>query len=126
MKISEVAERVDLSISTIRYYEKMGMIPDEYVRRDQNNYRNYEVGIVRHLNVVKNCLAVGFSIHDVKLMVAKNEFTKAEQIEVIQAKIAEIEGAQRKLEESKQNLREVLDKNIVCEGGFGKYDEPVV
>lgn len=31
MKISEVARNVDFPISTIRFYEKTGIIPDEYV-----------------------------------------------------------------------------------------------
>lgn len=40
MKISEVAKMVDLPISTIRYYEKIGIITDDYIRREQNNYRD--------------------------------------------------------------------------------------
>ncbi|MET3545231.1 DNA-binding transcriptional MerR regulator [Paenibacillus favisporus] len=61
MKISEVAKRVDLPISTIRYYEQIGIITDEHVLRDQNNYRVYTSDIIHHLNVVKHCLAVGFT-----------------------------------------------------------------
>lgn len=48
MKISEVAKIVDLPISTIRYYEKMGIITDEYILREENNYRNYDAEIIHH------------------------------------------------------------------------------
>ena len=121
MKISEVAKKVDLPISTIRYYEKIGIIPDEYVQRDQNNYRSYAIEIVYHLNVVKNCLAVGFSIHDIKSMISKNKISKDEQTHILKEKITQIEDAQKKLDASKQSLYDILELDIVCDGGFGKY-----
>src|SRR5690606_14736300 len=90
-RISEVAKSTDLPISTIRYYEQIGIITDEYVLRDQNNYRVYASDIIHHLSVVKHCLAVGFSIQDIRSMIAKNGMTKNEHVSLIQAKIAEIE-----------------------------------
>lgn len=121
MKISEVAERVDLPISTIRYYEKIGIIPDEYILRELNNYRNYASEIIHHLDVVKNCLAVGFSINDIKSMISKNGISKDEQTSIIKEKIAGIEDAQKKLEDAKQSLYNTLELDITCEDGFGKY-----
>ncbi|MNJ40737.1 HTH-type transcriptional regulator ZntR [compost metagenome] len=121
MRISEVAKSMDLPISTIRYYEQIGIITDEYVLRDQNNYRIYSTDIIHHLNVVKHCLAVGFSIQDIKSMISKNGMSKEEHVSLIQMKIAEIEAAQKKLDESKQNLYNILKLDITCEKGFGKY-----
>ncbi|SFF04248.1 DNA-binding transcriptional regulator, MerR family [Paenibacillus algorifonticola] len=121
MKISEVAKMVDLPISTIRYYEKIGIITDEYILREQNNYRNYALEIVNHLNTVKNCLAVGFSIHDIKSMISKKGISKDEQTRIIKGKISEIEDVQKKLENSKQDLYDILKLDITCEDGFGKY-----
>lgn len=121
MKINEVAKRTDLPISTIRYYEQIGIITDEYVWRDPNNYRIYAADIIHHLNVVKNCLAVGFSIQDIKSMISKNGMSKDEHVSLIQVKIAEIEAAQQKLDESKRNLYDILNVGIVCEKGFGKH-----
>lgn len=120
MKISEVAKNVDLPISTIRYYEKIGIIPDEYVQRDQNNYRDYAIEIMHYLNVVKNCLNVGFSIHDIKSMISKNGISKDEQTHILKEKITQIEDAQKKLDASKQSLFNILEMDIVCEDGFGK------
>ncbi|MDR9749042.1 MerR family transcriptional regulator [Paenibacillus taichungensis] len=121
MKISEVAKSVNLPISTIRYYEKIGIITDEYILRDKNNYRVYAQSIIQHLEVVKQCLAVGFTIHEIQSMISKQGFSSNEQASVIQAKITEIEEAQKKLENSKQNLYDILKADITCEDGFGKY-----
>ncbi|WP_340025822.1 MerR family transcriptional regulator [Paenibacillus sp. FSL K6-1096] len=120
MKISEVATKVGLPISTLRYYEKMGIITEEYILREENNYRNYVPEIIQYIEVVKNCLAVGFSIQDIKDMIAKHGMSRDEQARIIHHKIAEIEDAQKKMEASKQSLYEILDMNITCEDGFGK------
>jgi MerR family transcriptional regulator, copper efflux regulator len=121
MKISEVAKMVDLPISTIRYYEKIGIITDDYIRREQNNYRDYALEITHHLEVVKKCLAVGFSINDIKAMISKNGMSKDDQTRIIKEKISEIEEVQKKLEDSKENLYDILELDITCEDGFGKY-----
>ncbi|WP_051421126.1 MerR family transcriptional regulator [Paenibacillus massiliensis] len=120
IKISEVAKSIDLPISTIRYYEQIGIITDEYVLRDHNNYRIYSSDIIHHLNVVKNCLAVGFSIQEIKSMISKNGMSKDEQVSLIQLKIAEIEATQQQLNVSKQNLYDILSADVTCEKGFGK------
>ncbi|WP_339237958.1 MerR family transcriptional regulator [Paenibacillus sp. FSL R5-0517] len=121
MKISEVANSVNLPISTIRYYEKIGIITDEHVLRDQNNYRKYAQSIIQHLDVVKQCVAVGFTIHEIQSMISKNGFSSKDQASIIQARISEIEEVQKKLENSKQTLYELLESDITCEDGFGKY-----
>ncbi|WP_339257551.1 MerR family transcriptional regulator [Paenibacillus sp. FSL R5-0713] len=121
MKISEVANSVNLPISTIRYYEKIGIITDEHVLRDQNNYRKYAQSIIQHLAVVKQCVAVGFTIHEIQSMISKNGFSSKDQASIIQARISEIEEVQKKLENSKQTLYELLKSDITCEDGFGKY-----
>ncbi|WP_234404971.1 MerR family transcriptional regulator [Paenibacillus bouchesdurhonensis] len=122
IQISEVAKNVKLPISTIRYYEKMGLIPEEYILREANNYRNYKIEIVHHLNVIKNCLTVGFSINEVKSMISKNKITKDEQTHFLKQKILEIEEAQKQLNASKQALYDILETGIVCESGFAKHE----
>lgn len=42
LKSKEVVEMFDLSIDTLRYYERVGVIPP--VGRDKNGYRNYTKG----------------------------------------------------------------------------------
>ncbi|CZR00389.1 MerR family regulatory protein [Trichococcus flocculiformis] len=42
MNSKQVAEIFNLSIDTLRYYERVGAIPP--VERDKNGYRNYQTG----------------------------------------------------------------------------------
>ncbi|WP_231575312.1 MerR family DNA-binding transcriptional regulator [Paenibacillus sp. FSL P4-0081] len=41
MKIQELADKMGLTIHTIRFYEKEGLLDERHVRRESNNYRNY-------------------------------------------------------------------------------------
>ncbi|PAF33916.1 MarR family transcriptional regulator, partial [Terribacillus saccharophilus] len=72
MKISEVAKLLDLPISTIRYYEKMGVLPDDLILRDKNKYRVYTLDSINYLRVLKAVLDAGFSISEVKNMISIN------------------------------------------------------
>ena len=40
MTIKEVSEKYDISADTLRYYERIGMIPE--VTRNANGIRNYQ------------------------------------------------------------------------------------
>lgn len=102
MKISEVAKIVNFPISTIRYYEKIGIITPDCIRREQNNYRDYTSEITDYLEVVKNCLSMGFSIKDIKAMISRNGMSKEDRTHIIKEKISEIEMAQKKLDNSKK------------------------
>ncbi|WP_433939827.1 hypothetical protein [Paenibacillus lautus] len=47
--------------------------------------------------------------------------SKDDQTRLIKEKTSEIEEVQKKLEDSKENLYDILELDITCEDGFGKY-----
>jgi MerR family transcriptional regulator, aldehyde-responsive regulator len=51
MKIAEVSERYDISADTLRYYERIGLIPP--VNRDKNGIRDYREIDVRRVEFIK-------------------------------------------------------------------------
>ncbi|MEJ8303860.1 MerR family transcriptional regulator [Saccharibacillus sacchari] len=120
MKISEVSKAAELPVSTIRYYEKMGIIPDEYMLRDPNNYRVYDDNIVNYLEVVKTSVDLGFSIGEIRGMIDGVGCSLEEQTRLLQEKIDEIETAQQKLDKAKTYLSDLISSGTVCEEGFGK------
>ncbi|WP_054710528.1 MerR family transcriptional regulator [Bacillus sp. JCM 19041] len=120
MKISDIAKAVDLPISTIRYYEKMGLIPNSYMRRDENNYRQYNSEIISHLKILKTTLSVGFTINELKLILSRNEFSEEQRLQEIRRKLLKIEDTQKKLTESKKYLQDALGSDYNCEEGFAK------
>lgn len=51
MKIGEFSKKVSLSIDTLRYYEKIGLI---YPKRDENNIREYNYDDFKWVESIKN------------------------------------------------------------------------
>lgn len=72
MKISEVAKKVNLSPVTLRYYEKIGLIPP--VQRQQG-VREYRIEDLNWINFIKCLRQVQISIKDLKSSI-QSYFTK--------------------------------------------------
>lgn len=56
MKIKELAEKMGLTVYTIRFYEKEGLLDSRHVQREENNYRNYSEAAMERLNLIKKFL----------------------------------------------------------------------
>jgi len=64
MHIGEVAERVGLSLRTIRYYEEIGLIAPS--ARSQGGFRLYLETDVARLQLVKDMKPLGFSLDEMR------------------------------------------------------------
>ncbi len=60
MKIAEVSERQGLSLDTLRYYERIGLIPP--VNRSENGIRNYREVDERRVEFIKCMRSAGLPI----------------------------------------------------------------
>lgn len=60
MKIAEVSERYGLSSDTLRYYERIGLIP--HVNRSESGIRDYSELDVRRVDFIKCMRGAGLSI----------------------------------------------------------------
>jgi len=60
MKIGELARRSGLSAHTIRYYERIGLIP--YADRDQSGRRDYDTSILIWIEFLRRLKATGMPI----------------------------------------------------------------
>lgn len=60
MKIAEVSEKFGLSVDTLRYYERIGLIPA--ISRGQNGIRDYSETDIKRVEFVKCMRRAGLSI----------------------------------------------------------------
>ncbi|MEB8716469.1 MULTISPECIES: MerR family transcriptional regulator [unclassified Bacillus cereus group] len=60
MSIKQVAEKLDISISAIRYYDKMGLFP--FIERDTNGYRCFTKDDLFWIELITCMRSVGMSI----------------------------------------------------------------
>jgi DNA-binding transcriptional MerR regulator len=62
MKIGELAKRSGLSAHTIRYYERIGLIP--YAARDRSGQRDYDAAILVWIEFLQRMKTTGMPIRD--------------------------------------------------------------
>ncbi len=64
LKISQVAKQAHVNIDTIRYYEKIGLLP--HPERNSSGYRQYAADSIDRLKFIKRAQELGFSLHEIK------------------------------------------------------------
>ena len=68
LRISALASRTGTTAPTIRYYEEIGLLP--MAARDDGGQRRYADADVRRLTFVRRCRDFGFSIEQIRALVA--------------------------------------------------------
>lgn len=69
--ISQLAQAVGVPTTTLRYYERAGLLKPE--DRSQGNYRLYSDESLRRLKFIRAAQAIGFTLDDVKLLLGNND-----------------------------------------------------
>lgn len=64
LQIGEVADRVGLSLRTVRYYEETGLLEPE--ARTDGGFRLYTHRHVQRLEVIKQLKPLGFNLHEMR------------------------------------------------------------
>ena len=62
MKIGEIARAADVSVDTVRFYERVGVLPTP--ERTESGYRDYEPRTVERIRFTRELQAIGFTLAD--------------------------------------------------------------
>jgi MerR family copper efflux transcriptional regulator len=124
LTIGAVAREAGTPIDTIRYYEKEGLLPEP--RRRASGYRDYDQGAVVRLRFIRRAKDLGFTLEEIRDLLALSADRhsgvggvkeRAEhRLDVIDAKIAELERVRR-------GLSELID---ACPGHGAPEDCPIL
>lgn len=104
MKIKEISEKHNITPDTLRYYERVGLIPP--VKRDKNGNRIYKEDDVRWIEFIKCMRSSGITIQG--LIEYVNLFMQGD--ETIQARKELLEEQRKQLILKKQEIEDALNK----------------
>ena len=124
MSIGQLAQRAGIGIETVRFYEREGLL-EEPARRD-SGYRQYEDDVVARLRFIMRAKELGFSLKEIKELLAlrvDSTTTCAEVRGKAQAKIADIEEKIQTLQRMKQALLKVTKQ---CSGRGPTSECPIL
>jgi DNA-binding transcriptional MerR regulator len=112
MKIQELADKMGLTIHTIRFYEKEGLLDERHVQRESNNYRNYSEEAIERLRMIKKFQSIGCSLAELKDVLQEHNAhtsTNEQTIEWIRGKMKEIEDKKKEYDQMLDTLSKMLE-----------------
>jgi DNA-binding transcriptional MerR regulator len=62
MKIGEVAREAGVTVDTVRFYERVGVLAEP--ARTESGYRDYESGAIERIRLTRELQAIGFTLND--------------------------------------------------------------
>jgi len=122
--IGAVAKQANVHVETLRYYERRGLVTRPL--RSMANYRLYSAETVQRVRFIKHAQVLGFSLQEIKELLALRAAPRARCADVrvrAEAKITAIDAKIRAL----QAMRKVLTKLVAeCVGHGPITDCPIL
>ena len=111
MKIHELSKQSGIHLETIRYYEKMGLMPEP--KRLANSYRDYDEASLKQLKFIKTCRALDFSLAEIKFFNAlKTQQSQHCEVDSMLAKhLVSVEEKIAELTEIKHFLQSLITED---------------
>ncbi len=112
MTIGQAARAISAATSTLRYYEREGLIRP--AQRSAAGYRFYDAHAVERLQFIRAAQAVGFTLEDVRALLELDSgdaaACQAEVKPLIERRIAEIDRKMTDLKQVRAALGRALDR----------------
>lgn len=119
MLINELSKITGISVHTIRFYEKSGLIKG--TRNNEiksNNYFHYDEEAIEKLELIRDAKSIGFTISEIsELMDAwyTNKLSIPEKLVVLDEKLVAIKQKIKELKEMKKLLKEFKESVVKME-----------
>jgi MerR family transcriptional regulator, copper efflux regulator len=113
MRIGVLAKCSGLSVDTIRFYEKKGLLNSHFVVRQRNNYRDYSEASLERLMFIQHAKRLGFTLSEIQEWIRgieSDQLTATEKYEIISRKLQKIDEQIEELTKMKVPLTACLDK----------------
>ena len=109
IRIGEAAERAGISPDTLRYYERVGVLPQP--ARTDAGYRQYSEAILDRIQFVRNALRFGFSLKQIASFLRAREAGRPPCESVREAAhrlLAEMDRQIAEMTDARTAIREML------------------
>jgi DNA-binding transcriptional MerR regulator len=113
MKIGELAERSGIPASTIRYYEKEGLLPK--AQRGANGYRVYQDHALDRLDLIQLGQNLGFSLDAIRSVVAlQGDALKDALLGQLEERLEEIDRLRAILDEQRNSVANAKERVLAA------------
>lgn len=117
MTIAEVSKQFDISADTLRYYERIGLIPP--VPRTAGGIRDYDEASCKWIELMKHLRAAGVQIEalvEYTALVQQGDETQAQRKNLLLEQREQLERRIAEMQQSLERLNKRLEWYDRCEG----------
>lgn len=120
--IGQLAARAGVSIDTVRYYERSGLLAPQ--ARLPSGYRRYGEGQVSRLRFIRRAQDLGFSLKDIRELLALSKGRDVARVKrVAEQKLADVEERLAALNRVRDALSTLVES---CPGHGRSADCPIL
>lgn len=102
LQIGEISKRADVSVDTIRYYERRKLIHS--VARTYGGFRLFKPHTVEQIQFIKQAQEFGFSLDEIKDLLGSGGSECQQVRDLLQQKISEVDEQIKKMKSFKRTL----------------------
>ena len=125
LRIGEVSKQADVSVDTVRYYERRGLLPA--APRTPSGYRVFSAEAVERVLFIKQAQELGFSLNEIDVLVGINGRSECRNVyELLSVKREDVDSRLKRMRQFRQTLKHYLSE---CENALnrpGQTECPVV
>ena len=113
-KIKEISDLYNIQTDSLRYYEEMDLI---HPLRSSSNYRLYTINDIYVLNIIRDCLKLGYSTNQIKEYLNNRSMNQTisflkEEKDIIEQKIIELQNSLKSIENRLNSLNQIHQLNF--------------
>ncbi|PFD39771.1 Hg(II)-responsive transcriptional regulator [Bacillus cereus] len=123
-RIGELAEKCGVNKETIRYYERLGLIPEP--NRTEKGYRMYSLQMVDRLNFIKRTQELGFTLNEIDKLLGVVDCSEAKCCDICDFTVLKLEDIQRKIQDLKKIKQMLIDLKERCPENKDIYECPII
>lgn len=115
LSIGDLASATGTKVVTIRYYEKVGLLPEP--PRSAGNYRTYDTGHRDRLRFIRRCRDLGFTLEQLRELLDLSAQTDRDCTRVDRIARDHLHEVEQKIEDLSKLAKELKRISTCCEGG---------
>lgn len=123
-RIGELADKCSINKETIRYYERIGLIP-EPIRTD-SGYRMYPKEAIDRLQFIKRMQELGFTLNEIDKLLGVVDRNEAKCLDMYDFTVMKLEDIQHKIQDLKKIERMLIDLKERCPENKEIYECPII
>ncbi|AMV70603.1 MerR family transcriptional regulator [Desulfuromonas sp. DDH964] len=114
LTIGKLAKKADVSIDSIRFYERRGLIAEP--TRTESNYRVYPLEAADRLRFIKKAQRLGFSLGEIQELLELSHDPVASKADVKAKTEEKIEDIRGKIQDLSRMLKALEQLDESCDG----------